>query len=166
MDEGVPAHVGTVVDSIRPAVYFFFNPRTDAQVVNVLVFESDGSAVGFLQVGDDFPERQGLPFSEGADVDGLVHVFRPEAHVRRIDGSGCFIRGGEGIEVGALVSHDPVGPDELVDAPAAFRTFRRNRVGGGVRAAFLFLRSVSLAQFITFKPCGPERLYGERVIFP
>lgn len=166
VDEGVPAGFRAVVHAVRPAVYFFLNPGADFQVVNVLVFKSDGPAIGVPEVGDDFPEGEDAPFLEGADVDGLVHVFRAEAQFFRTYGNGRFLRRVQRVEAGAFVPHDPVCPDELVDAPAAFRAFRRNRVRGGVRSVFLFPRSAAAAQFVSLKVGRPKGIYGQRIVFP
>ena len=169
MEEGVPPDFRTVIHAVRPELDLFFNPGADFQVVYVVVFEPDGSAVGFLQVADDFTQGERPAVHERADVGGLVHVLLPEAHFLQVDGGARLVRGGQGIEVGALVPHDPVRADKLVDAPAAFRAFRRDGVGGGIRVVpcvSFFLRSVAAPQFIALKPGGPERVYGQGIVFP
>lgn len=169
MEEGVPPDLRAVVHAVRPELDFFFNPGADFQIVYVVVFKPDGAAIDFLQVADDFTEGERAAVHEGADVGGLVQVFRTEAHFFQIDRGAGLVRRRQGIEARALVAHDPVGPDELVDAPPAFRAFRRDGVGGGVRAVpcvCFFLRSVAAPQFIAFKPGGPERVYGQGIVFP
>ena len=143
--------------------------RCDFKIVYVVVFKSDGSTIDFLQPSDDFTERERSSVHEGADVDGLVHILLSESHIFRIDGATGLVRRSQRVKAGALVSHDPVGPDELVDAPAAFRAFRRNGVGGCVRGVpriFFFPGGSTAPQFVAVEPGGPERVHGQGIVFP
>ncbi len=169
MGQGFSPDFRAIIHAVCPELDFFFNPGADFKIVYVVVFKSDGSTIDFLQPSDDFTERERSSVHEGADVDGLVHILLSESHIFRIDGATGLVRRIQRVKAGALVSHDPVGPDELVDAPAAFRAFRRNGVGGCVRGVpriFFFPGGSTAPQFVAVEPGGPERVHGQGIVFP
>ena len=169
MEEGFSPDFRAIIHAVCPELDFFFNPGADSQIVYVVVFKADGSTIDFLQPIDDFTERECPSVHEGADVDGLVQILFLESHILRGDGESGPVRRLQRIEAGALVSHDPVGPDELADAPAAFRAFRRNGVKGRVRigpCVFFFPGGFSAPQFVALEPGCPERIYGQGIVFP
>ena len=169
MEQGFSPDFRAIIHAVCPELDFFFNPGADSQIVYVVVFKADGSTIDFLQPIDDFTERECPSVHEGADVDGLVQILFLESHILRGDGESGPVRRLQRIEAGALVSHDPVGPDELADAPAAFRAFRRNGVKGRVRigpCVFFFPGGFSAPQFVALEPGCPERIYGQGIVFP
>ena len=141
MEQSFSPDFRAIIHAVCPELDFFFNPGADLKIVYVVIFKSDGSTIDFLQPIDDFSESERSSVLEGAYDDGLVHILFSESHILRVDGGTGAVRRLQRIKAGALVSHDPVGPDELADAPAAFRAFRRNGVKGRVRigpCSFLF----------------------------
>ena len=169
MEQSFSPDFRAIIHAVCPELDFFFNPGADFKIVYVVIFKSDGSTIDFLQPIDDFTESERSSVHEGADVDGLVHILFSESHILRVDGGTGAVRRLQRIKAGALVSHDPVGPDELADAPAAFRAFRRNGVKGRVRigpCSFLFPGGFSAPQFVALEPGCPERIYGQGIVFP